>query len=127
MISSIYAAVLALWILWLSLRVIKLRRKKKIRLGDGGDPELRAAIRIHGNAIEYIPIALILLFLLEMNGAGKVLINLAGVCLIIGRVFHYRALTLDNIRFRALGMQFTIFTIIALSLLNILYSVYNYF
>ena len=127
MVSSVYAAILALWILWLSLRVIRLRQKKKVRLGDGGDPELRAAIRVQGNATEYIPIALILLFLLEMNGASEVLINLAGICLITGRAFHYRALTLDNIRLRRLGMQFTIFTIIALSLLNIVYAVYNYF
>jgi len=127
MVSSIYAAVLALWILWLSLRVIRLRQKKKVRLGDGGDPELRVAIRVQGNATEYIPIALILLFLLEMNGAGVVLINLAGISLIIGRVLHYRALKLDNIRLRALGMQFTIFTLIALSLLNIAYVIYNYF
>ncbi len=43
MISSLYAAMLALLIVWLSLRVIKLRREKKVRLGDGGEPELQAA------------------------------------------------------------------------------------
>ena len=35
MISSLYAAMLALLIVWLSLRVIKLHREKKVRLGDG--------------------------------------------------------------------------------------------
>lgn len=69
MISSFYAAILALLIVWLSLRVIKLRRIKKVRLGDGGEPELQVAIRAQGNATEYVPISLILLVLLELSGA----------------------------------------------------------
>jgi uncharacterized membrane protein YecN with MAPEG domain len=73
MISSFYAALLALLIVWLSLRVIKLRRTKKVRLGDGGEPELQTAIRAQGNATEYIPISLILLALLELNGAHAAL------------------------------------------------------
>ena len=35
MVSSIYASILALLIVWLSLNVIKLRRANKVILGDG--------------------------------------------------------------------------------------------
>ena len=64
MLSSLYAALAALLIVRLSLGVIKLRRAHKVRLGDGGVPELEAAIRAQGNAVEYLPISLILLLLL---------------------------------------------------------------
>jgi uncharacterized protein len=68
MVSSIYAGILALLIVWLSLNVIKLRRGNKVSLGDGGFPELQNAIRAQGNATEYIPISFILLILLELSG-----------------------------------------------------------
>lgn len=126
MISSVYASVLALWMVWLSLRVVRLRRAKKVRLGDGGDPELLAAIRAHGNSTEYLPVALILLFLLEMNSGYFLLIHIGGIALLTGRILHFRALKDDNIRYRVLGMQFTIFTIIALAILNMGYAFYRY-
>lgn len=126
MISSVYASVLALWIVLLSLRVIRLRRSKRIRLGDGGDPEMQAAIRAQGNSTEYVPIALILLFLLEFNSGNYLIIHMAGIALVTGRILHYKALKDNNLRLRVLGMQCTIFTIIALALLNLGYAVYRY-
>lgn len=123
MISSFYAAVLALWIVWLSIRVIKLRRQKRVRLGDGGDPELQAAIRVQGNATEYLPVAIILLILLELNDGYQLLIHIGGIALIAGRILHLKALTGDNIELRVKGMQLTLFTIIALSILNVIYLI----
>lgn len=125
MISSIYAALLAFWIVWLSLRVIKLRRAKRIRLGDGGDPELQTAIRMQGNATEYVPLSLILLVLLELDQAHAALVHLGGVALVAGRMAHARGLLTDNLRYRVLGMQLTIFTLIGLAMLNLAYLVYG--
>ena len=127
MTSSIYASILALWIVWLSIRVVKLRRKKKVALGDGGDSELLAAIRTQGNATEYLPIALILLILLELNEGYYILIHLAGLALLAGRLLHQRALEKNNISNRVLGMRLTLFTIIGLALLNAGYLVYGVF
>ena len=62
MIVSTFAAILAILYIQLSFRVIKLRRAKRISLGDGGDKSLQAAIRTHANFIEYVPFSLILLF-----------------------------------------------------------------
>lgn len=125
MISSIYAGLLAFWIVWLSLRVIKLRRAKRIRLGDGGDSELQTAIRAQGNAVEYAPLSLILLVLLEFNHAHAALVHLGGVVLVAGRVTHARGLLTDNLRFRVLGMQLTFFTLIGLAILNLAYVIYG--
>ncbi len=125
MISAIYAGLLALLLVWLSLNVIKLRRANKVRLGDGGVPELQNAIRTQGNAAEYIPIALILLVLLELSGAYLWLVHLAGVTLIIGRIVHARGLLSENLRYRVWGMQLTIFTIIGLASVNIFFNAYK--
>lgn len=112
---------LALLIVWLSLRVIKLRRTKKIRLGDGGEPELPTAIRAQGNATEYIPISLILLVLLELNGAHMALVHFGGIAVLVGRLIHARGLLTESFRHRVLGMQVTIFTIVGLALANLAY------
>lgn len=127
MISSLYAALSALLIVWLSLRVITLRRAKKVRLGDGGEPELQAAIRAQGNATEYIPIALILLFLLETNGAYTALLHAGGIAILAGRLLHARGLLTDDLSYRILGMQVTIFTLVGLALANLGYVAYRGF
>ena len=125
MISSLYAAMLALLIVWLSLRVIKLRREKKVRLGDGGEPELQAAIRAQGNATEYIPISLTLLVLLELSGAHAALVHSGGIAMLVGRILHARGLLTESLRYRILGMQVTIFTLIGLAVANLAYVVYS--
>jgi uncharacterized membrane protein YecN with MAPEG domain len=125
MISSLYAALLALLIVWLALRVIKLRRAKRVRLGDGGEPELQAAIRAHGNATEYIPVSLILLVLLELNGAHMALVHSGGIAMLAGRLLHAKGLLTENLRYRVLGMQVTIFTIIGLAIANLVYAAYS--
>ena len=122
MVSSLYAGLLALLIIWLSFNVIKLRRAKKIRLGDGNDPEIQAAIRAQGNATEYIPIALVLLALLEFNHVHVMLLHLAGIALCIGRFLHAQGLLSNNLKLRVFGMQLTIFTIVPLALINIGYA-----
>jgi len=125
MISSLYAALSAAVVVWLSLHVIKLRRIKKVRLGDGGEPELQAAIRAQGNATEYIPISLILLVLLELSGAHVALVHAGGIAILVGRLLHARGLLTDSLRYRVLGMQVTIYTIIGMALANFAVAVYG--
>jgi hypothetical protein len=119
MITSLYASLCALLIIKLSLNVISLRRQHKVRLGDGGVDELQAAIRAHGNAIEYIPIALILMLVLELSGGYWWLIHLAGIILLAARLLHVSALQNNHLQRRVLGMKMTIFLIISLSIMNI--------
>lgn len=125
MVSSIYASILALFIVWLSLNVIKLRRSKKIKLGDGGETDLQYAIRAHGNATEYIPISLILLILLELSGISIWLVHLGGVLIIIGRIVHAKGLLTQTLSARVLGMQITIFNLIGLAVMNIAFMCYK--
>ena len=121
MITSIYASLSALLIVRLTLSVIKIRRKNRISVGDGGNEELQLAIRTHANAVEYIPIALLLLLMLELNGAPKILIHLLGATLITGRIIHAIGIPAKNLKKRVLGMQITIFLLIGLAILNIVF------
>lgn len=125
MVTSFYAGLLALLIVWLSLGVIKIRRAKKVRLGDGGERDLQTAIRAQGNAVEYIPISLILLLLLELSDASLIIIHIGGITLLIGRLLHAKGLLTDNLKYRVLGMQTTIYTIIGLAVINMVYAIYH--
>ena len=121
MITSIYASLSALLIVRLSLGVIKLRRKHRVSVGDGGNEDLHLAIRAHSNALEYIPITLMLLLTLELDGAPKILIHILGVTLLIGRILHAMGLPAKDFKKRVLGMQITIYLLIGLAVLNILF------
>lgn len=121
MITSIYASLAALLIVRLSLAVIKLRRKSRVSVGDGGNEQLQLAIRTHANAAEYIPITLLLLLTLELNGAPAILIHILGATLLIGRILHAMGLPEKDFKKRVLGMQITIYLLIGLAILNILF------
>ena len=68
MITLLYAALCTLLILVLAGRVIAARWQHKVGLGDGGNTELNRRVRAHANAVEYVPLALILLGGMELNG-----------------------------------------------------------
>ena len=63
-----FAAIFGILHVIFTLRVGGYRFRSKISLGDGGDKELRNRIRAHGNFIENVPIALLLLLLNDLNG-----------------------------------------------------------
>ena len=121
MITSIYASLAALLIVRLSLAVIKLRRKYRVSVGDGGNEQLQLAIRTHANAVEWIPITLLLLLTLELNDAPSILIHVLGVSLLIGRILHALGLPASDLKKRVLGMQITIYLLIGLAVLNIVF------
>ncbi len=92
-VTPVYAGLLALWMLVLSLRVISRRAKARVSLGDGGDPELQRAIRGHANFAEYVPLALLLLLILELSHFSIYLIHALGLALLIARLLHGYALS----------------------------------
>jgi len=71
----------------LTLHVGRLRGKKKIFLGDGGDPEMTAAIRAHGNLLELTPLALLLLWMMH-GPTGHRLADILAIILVVARFLH---------------------------------------
>jgi uncharacterized protein len=92
-LTGLYAALCALIILALALRVIVLRWSTKTGIGDGGDRRLSKAIRVHGNATEYVPLALVLMLIAELGGASGALLNACGIALVAARLLHAYGLT----------------------------------
>jgi len=123
-VTAFYASLLALLFVWLSLNVIKLRRRFQIRLGDGNNNELRAAISAQSNAAQYIPFALLLIALLEINQAHLLFLHILGLMLLCGRIVHALGILKNQIPLRVKGMQLTLFTLIGSAVLNLLYLIF---
>ena len=110
-ITALYAGSLALWFLVLSYRVIGFRRSG-VSLGDGGDPVLQRVIRGHANFAEYVPLALVMLAVLELNGTSVLLLHALGLALLAGRLLHGYALSFTQKfgfgRFWGTALTFTV-------------------
>ncbi|MCG8391656.1 MAG: MAPEG family protein [Pseudomonadales bacterium] len=87
-ITALYAALSGFLVIALAANVVRYRLGKKVSLGDGGHKEVTRAIRAHGNTVEYIPLALILMALLELNGGGDTALHLYGILLVGGRLLY---------------------------------------
>ena len=87
-ITALYTAVLVLLVGFLSFQVGKMRDKTSISILHGDNIELAEKIRRHGNAIEYVPIALLLMLVLELNGATSIMLHSLGVVLVLSRIAH---------------------------------------
>ncbi|MFZ4125776.1 MAG: MAPEG family protein [Rickettsiales bacterium] len=132
MIVSLYAALLALLFVFLAVRTIKARITHGTALGDGGHHALQRAIRAHAHFAEYVPFSLLLLLLLELQGASYYLLHGLGSALILGRLLHAYSLlkgesyengqiVVSSMKFRQFGM-FLSFGVIGISALALLFT-----
>ena len=87
-ITAVYAAISALLVVALSFRVIRLRLSTRTGIGDGGHHDLARCIRAHANAVEYLPLALLLLLLVEWSQTLPVIVHGFGIALVFGRLLH---------------------------------------
>ena len=93
MITGFYAGLLGLWLVFLILSVVRLRRKYRVGLGDGGQRELTQAIRVHGNFCETVPFILILMGLVEhAQMLPAAALHGFGGALVVSRVLHWRGI-----------------------------------
>ena len=113
-----YAAALALLYVYLSFRVIQVRRSAKQAIGNGGVADLGRA-RVHANFAEYVPFALVLLAMAELRGAWAPLLH--GLCLLLvaGRCTHAWGVprTPEDFRFRIRGTMATFAALICAAVL----------
>lgn len=84
---AIYVALNALLLLVLSYNVGRHRdRTDSMTPGAMGDEILVRAIRAHGNAAEYMPLALLMMLLLALLAAPLWLIHSLGAAFTVGRI-----------------------------------------
>lgn len=125
-VTQLYAGLLAVWFLVLSIRVVLGRAGKgKPSLGDGGDPVMFRRIRGQANFAEYVPLTLVLIGFLEMSGQAKWIIHLLGSTLLLGRVMHGYAFsfTSEHVFGRSAGIALTFLSLGVASALCIFSSI----
>lgn len=121
-ITLIAASFIGLLLIYLSYNVSKHRLRAQVSVGDGGDEGLMKAIRAHGNLIEYAPIGLILIGLLEYRGASSILVLVLASAFVLGRYMHGLAFEKFEGKnpFRMLGTILTWLTILVASIVGLL-------
>jgi uncharacterized membrane protein YecN with MAPEG domain len=87
-VSFLYAGLLGLLLIALSVQVVRARRRFRVGLGTGTEDGLHQAVRVQANFTEYVPYAVLLLVLAEITGLPAAAVHGAGVLLVVSRVLH---------------------------------------
>jgi uncharacterized membrane protein YecN with MAPEG domain len=108
-IVPIYAAIFAVMLVALSLRVASTRGDVRVPLGDGGNIVLQRRIRVQGNFTEYVPMALLVFLFVELQGWPHWLMHTLCLLLLAARTLHAYGIAQEpeDIRLRATGMATT--------------------
>jgi uncharacterized membrane protein YecN with MAPEG domain len=90
-------------------RVVKFRRSSRTAWGDGGNADLLRVIRGHANFAEYVPLALLMLALLELGRISIYVLHALGILLLVARIIHACGLSFGNrFRYRVWGAGMTL-------------------
>lgn len=122
MITSLYAGILAVLYMLLSIETIRARRKHRISLGYGPNNEIASIVSAHSNFSSYVFILLFLTFLVETSGQfPSWAIHMIASIFTLGRLLHYAAFRSEqmNFKWRVLGMHLTLWPLVGLGVLNI--------
>ena len=105
LITALYAGILGLIMIGIVVAVGRVRAATDVSIGDGGNVDVIVAMRRHANFVEFVPLILILIGLLEMNGVANGAIHGLGAGLVVARLCHaYGYRGDDSMRaFRAIG------------------------
>ena len=87
-IVGLYAGLNTLILLWIAVSTGRLRAKYNISIGDGGNLHMIRIMRGHANAMENVPMAIILMIIMGALGAPFYVLHAFGITLTIGRVCH---------------------------------------
>lgn len=122
-ISPIYASLLVALIVFLAYRVTTFRRGEGISLGDEtGSKAMKSAVRAHGNAVENIPVGILLLVILELNHLNPLLLHAFGLVFVVSRIAHAYGLSKRNgpTKGRFYGTVFSWLCLLAMVVVNLL-------
>ena len=87
-ITLFVASLHVLFFLLLSIRVILHRKAHRIGVGTGGNEVMTRKVRVQANFAEYVPLALLMLALLELSGTDAGVLWTCGLVLLLARVAH---------------------------------------
>ena len=125
-ITLISASLLGLLLFALTMNIVKYRMATKTSMGDADNPDLLRAVRAHGNLIEYAPLMLILIGLLEYNRFSMPFVLGLSIAFVLGRILHglglgYPGLFPDDTnKFRQFGALITMICLLVASVAGLL-------
>lgn len=114
----LYTSLLALLLIGLSYNVARLRRRHQVGIGTGSIEALERAVRAQANFCEYVPLALLLLALIEFGASMPAwALHILGLLLLVGRVAHALGLnrTAGASGARVVGIMLTWIVLLAAS------------
>jgi uncharacterized membrane protein YecN with MAPEG domain len=119
-ITAFIASVLTFFYIWPSLRISQMRKIHRISLDEGAVHALEKSIQGNGNFADHVPLSLVLMGLLEINGAPNVLVWVLGCILVLGQYFHAMGMRhpTEGGSDRVIGMKYTFFALALLALSN---------
>ncbi|MEX0644909.1 MAG: MAPEG family protein [Parvularculaceae bacterium] len=123
--AGLWIGLNALLLIYISYRVGQARNKYGVNLGDGGNPDVLKAIRVHGNYTEYAPAALLGLFALASLGAHVLTVHFLGAVFFLARIAHLLGLGMgvwEQGRF--VGTLFTMLTLLATGGLLLFHAIF---
>lgn len=120
-VTASLVSLLTLLFIGLSARVIGLRRRHRVSLGDGGQAELQRAIRGQANCAEYAPLGVLLVLVAELQGLNSILLAALAAAFLLGRALHGYAFgfTAGSAAARVSGMQLTVIPMVILAGANL--------
>lgn len=114
-VTALYAGINIMVLVSLAFLVVHHRIANQVALGHNGVEPLERAIRTHGNLAEYVPSALILLALLELNGVAGLQLYVFGGLFTFARVSHIHGMLTATPLTRTTGAMFTVIAMMAMA------------
>ena len=122
-ITSLYAAIAAIFLIILSINVVRNRYRTHTAIGSSDD-RLTRACRAQGNFTEYVPLILLMMACAELFKVSAYIIHIAGIAMLLGRLLHAYSLLYAEPKsggrmffFRISGMFLTFGTLAVLALI----------
>tara|TARA_A200000113_G_scaffold137965_1_gene124004 strand:+ start:894 stop:1274 length:381 start_codon:yes stop_codon:yes gene_type:complete len=114
-------AILLFVFIALSINAAFTRRKSGLAVGEGDNETLLRAVRAHGNFVEYTPMFLISLFLIDHVSKNCEYILVIGSGFVLGRISHATSMFLKKGILRITGMFLTFTPLLS----NFVYLIIN--
>lgn len=120
-ITTMLTSGLALWLLILTVKVVKTRQVSGQSLGDGVDVPLTRATRAQANLTEFAPMFIVLVLIGELQRGNFYLLGTLAITFMIARLAHGYALAFSqsNAPARAGGFLFTVIPIAISAIYNL--------
>jgi|TARA_X000000950_G_C13349048_1_gene431664 uncharacterized membrane protein YecN with MAPEG domain len=114
-------AILLFVFIALSINAAFTRRKSGLAVGEADNENLLRAVRAHGNFVEYTPMFLISLFLIDHVSKNCEYILVIGSGFVLGRISHATSMFLKKGILRITGMFLTFTPLLS----NFVYLIIN--